>query len=156
MKTMLIPSRALLACAALILTVPHADARVYGVSASSAGRGTVYHGSGGGSAYVGPRGAVAQGPNGNVAAANRYGGAVAAGPNGAVARGATAGLPRWRRMAAWSRRAPWPPRCLPATSGRFPPATAPVYYGGYNCMFVGGVYYRPVMYQGATVYVVVR
>ena len=144
MKTMHIPFRALLACAGLILTVSHADARAYGVSASRAGRGTVYHGSGGGSAYVGPRGAVAQGPNGNVAAANRYGGAVAAGPNGAVARGGTVG-PRWS-----------PGRCPPAMCGRFPPATAPVYYGGYNCMFVGGVYYRPVMYEGSTVYVVVR
>ena len=30
-----------------------------------------------------------------------------------------------------------------------------VYYGGYNCFFVGGVYYRPEFYQGNTVYVVV-
>jgi hypothetical protein len=140
---MLTSTRALLACAALILTVSHADARVYGVSATRAGRGTVYHGSGGGSAYVGPRGAVAQGPNGNVAAANRYGGAVVAGPNGAVARtgygGAAVVAP------------------LPAGYVRTVPyGYRPVYYGGYNCMFVGGVYYRPVMYQGSTVYVVVR
>ncbi len=31
-----------------------------------------------------------------------------------------------------------------------------VAYRGYSCMFVGGVYYRPVMYEGATVYVVVN
>jgi hypothetical protein len=30
-----------------------------------------------------------------------------------------------------------------------------MYYGGYNCFFVGGIYYRPVIYEGATVYVVV-
>jgi hypothetical protein len=143
MKTMLIPCRALLACAALILTVSHADARAYGVSATRTGRGTVYHGSGGGSAYVGPRGAVAQGPNGNVAAANRYGGAAVAGPNGAVVRGGGGAA-----VVA---------RPLPSGYVRVVPAGyRPVYYGGYNCMFVGGVYYRPVMYQGSTVYVVVR
>lgn len=27
---------------------------------------------------------------------------------------------------------------------------------GYTCSYVGGIYYRPVMYQGSTVYVVVR
>lgn len=31
-----------------------------------------------------------------------------------------------------------------------------VVYGGYNCYFVGGVYYRAVMYEGATVYVIVN
>ncbi len=144
MKTMLIPSRALLACAALILTVSQADARAYGVSTSRAGRGTVYHGSGGGSAYVGPRGAVAQGPNGNVAAANRRGGAVVAGPNGAVARGGYGGAAVVARP-------------LPSGYVRTVPyGYRPIYYGGYNCMFVGGIYYRPVMYEGSTVYVVVR
>jgi hypothetical protein len=29
-------------------------------------------------------------------------------------------------------------------------------YRGYNCRFVGGVYYRPVMYQGTSVWVVVH
>jgi hypothetical protein len=136
-------TRALLACAALILTVSHAAARAYGVSASRAGRGTVYHGSGGGSAYVGPRGAVAQGPNGNVAAANRYGGAVVAGPNGAVARTGYGGAAVVAPLpVGYVRTVPYGYRT--------------VYYGGYNCMFVGGVYYRPVMYQGTTVYVVVR
>jgi hypothetical protein len=28
-------------------------------------------------------------------------------------------------------------------------------YMGYSCRYVGGVYYRPVMYQGATVWVIV-
>lgn len=31
-----------------------------------------------------------------------------------------------------------------------------VMYRGYNCRFVGGVYYRPVMYQGTSVWVVVH
>ena len=30
-----------------------------------------------------------------------------------------------------------------------------IVYRGYNCYFVGGVYYRSVMYQGTTVYVIV-
>jgi len=30
-----------------------------------------------------------------------------------------------------------------------------VYYGGYWCAYAGGVYYRPVYYQGTVVYVVV-
>jgi hypothetical protein len=140
MNTKCIPFCARLACASLFLTFSQADARVYGVSASSAGRGTVYHGSGGGSAYVGPRGAVAQGPNGNVAAAGRYGGAAVAGPN--------------RTVVATGR-----PVVAPLPGGYIravPAGYRPVYYGGYNCMFVGGIYYRPVMYQGSTVYVVVN
>jgi hypothetical protein len=142
MKTTLRSSHLLLGCAALLLTASFAEARVYGVSASSAGRGTVYHGSGGGSAYVGPRGAVAQGPNGNVAAANRYGGAVAVGPNGAAYR-----PPAYRP----------PATTLPAGYIRVVPSGyRTVYYGGYNCCFVGGIYYRPIMYQGTSVYIVVK
>ncbi len=38
---------------------------------------------------------------------------------------------------------------LPAGCIRVVPA-------GYTCRYVGGIYYRPVMYQGSTVYVVVR
>ena len=30
-----------------------------------------------------------------------------------------------------------------------------VYYGGYQCAYVNGVYYRPVYYQGIIIYVVV-
>lgn len=140
MNTKLIPRSAPFACAVLFFAVSNAEARVYGVSASSAGRGTVYHGSGGGSAYVGPRGAVAQGPNGNVAAAGRYGGAAVAGPN--------------RTVVATGR-----PVVAPLPGGyirTLPVGYRPIYYGGYNCMFVGGIYYRPVMYQGTTVYVVVN
>ena len=28
-------------------------------------------------------------------------------------------------------------------------------YGGYNCFVAGGVYYRPIIYSGQTVYVIV-
>jgi hypothetical protein len=31
-----------------------------------------------------------------------------------------------------------------------------VYYGGYQCYYVGGIYYRPVIYGGSTAYVIVR
>jgi hypothetical protein len=30
------------------------------------------------------------------------------------------------------------------------------FYGGYNCYYAGGIYYRPVIYGGQTVYVVVQ
>jgi hypothetical protein len=30
-----------------------------------------------------------------------------------------------------------------------------VAYAGYTCRYVGGIYYRPVMYQGTTAWVVV-
>ncbi len=36
-----------------------------------------------------------------------------------------------------------------------PPGYRMAWYGGYNCYFVGGVYYRPEFYEGRTVYVVV-
>lgn len=91
----------------------------------------------GGRAYaVGPRGAAVAGPNG-AAAVGRYGGAAAVGPHGGVAvRG---------------------PVAYPSTYIRTIPAGyRTVYYGGYNCFYVGGIYYRPVIYQGTTVYVVVN
>ncbi len=37
-----------------------------------------------------------------------------------------------------------------------PPGYRAAYYGGYNCYYAGGVYYRPVIYGGNTVYVVVQ
>ena len=40
--------------------------------------------------------------------------------------------------------------------GAIPGAYRPVFYGGYNCYYAGGVYYRAVFYQGNTVYIVVR
>ena len=36
-----------------------------------------------------------------------------------------------------------------------PPGYRMAWYGGYNCYYTGGVYYRPTFYQGSTVYVVV-
>jgi hypothetical protein len=36
-----------------------------------------------------------------------------------------------------------------------PPGYRMMWYGGYNCYYVGGVYYRPEFYQGSTVYIVV-
>jgi len=36
-----------------------------------------------------------------------------------------------------------------------PPGYRMAWYGGYNCYYAGGVYYRPEFYQGSTVYVVV-
>jgi hypothetical protein len=40
--------------------------------------------------------------------------------------------------------------------GAIPGAYRAVYYGGYNCYYAGGAYYRPAFYQGNTVYIVVR
>lgn len=158
------PYRMLLASAVLLLTATLAEARSYGVSSSSAGRGTKYTTERGGSAYVGPRGVAVEGAGGNKAAANRYGGAAYSGPNsaGAVNRygGATAVTNSgdvYRRgggVAAAPVRVAAP---LPAGYIRtVPVGYTTVVYGGYSCRYVGGVYYRPVFYGGSTVYVVVR
>ena len=160
MKTTLHISRALLAGAALILTASIAEAgRSYGgVSSSSAGRGTKYTTERGGTAYVGPRGVAVEGSQGNKAAAGRYGGATAVTNSGDVYR-------RGGGVAA----APVYPARYPAANTTVVATTLPagyirvvptgyttVVYGGYTCCYVGGIYYRPVMYQGSTVYVVVR
>ena len=80
---------------------------------------------------------VAAGPNRAVVSGPR--GVVAAGPNGAVAV---------RRPVATT---------LPAGYIRTVPAGyRTVVYRGYSCRYVGGIYYRPVMYGGTTVYVVVH
>lgn len=77
---------------------------------------------------AGPQRAVVSGPRG----------VAAVGPNGAAAV---------RRPVATT---------LPAGYRRSVPAGyRTVAYRGYNCRFVGGVYYRPVIYGGSTVYVVV-
>jgi len=147
------PSLALLAGALVVLSTTVATARPWGVSSYSAGRGTVYDTSRGGQAYVGPRGYAAEGANGRTAASGRYWGAYS-GPNvnagytrygaaysapnsaGYVARGGTAGY-----AAGYVR--------------TVPVGAQPVVYGGYNCYYAGGVYYRPVYYGGTVVYVVV-
>ncbi|MDD5201486.1 MAG: hypothetical protein PHC88_16970, partial [Terrimicrobiaceae bacterium] len=129
---------ALLAGAALVLTASIADARPYGVSSYSAGRGTAYTTSRGGSAYVGPRGFAAQGADGRTAAVTQRGAAYS-GPNGAAYATTRPGF------------AP-----LPGGYVRTVPVGAqPVVYGGYNCYYAAGVYYRPVFYGGSTVYVAV-
>lgn len=177
MKTMLQTPRALLAGAALLLTATSADARDFGVSSSSKGRGTKYETERGGTAYVGPRGVAAEGAKGNKAAANRYGGAAYSGPNsaGAVNRygGATAvtndgdvyrrgggAVPAARPVAVAPVRVAAPTAVVvaPLPSGYIrtvPAGSRRIVYRGYNCYFVGGIYYRAVMYEGATVYVVV-
>jgi hypothetical protein len=119
MKTILQPSRLLLAAAVTLLPLvasPHAEARsAYGVA--------------------GPRGAAVVGSDRAVAVTRR--GVAVAGPSGAaVVRRPVAPLPRGYVAVV-------------------PSGYRTVVYRGYSCRFVGGIYYRPVMYQGSTVYVVV-
>lgn len=86
---------------------------------------------------AGPRGAAVVGPDRAVAVTRR--GVAVAGPQGtAVARRPVAVAP------------------LPVGYIRVVPAGyRTVVYRGYPCRYVGGVYYRPVMYQGTTVYVTI-
>lgn len=176
MKTTLQFSRALLTGAALLITTTLGEARDFGVSTSSKGRGTKIETERGGTAYVGPRGVAAEGAGGNKVAAGRYGGAAYSGPNsaGAVNRygGATAVTKDgdvYRRGGGVAARpvAVAPVRVVAPTTVVVAPLPAgyirvvptgyrTIVYRGYSCRYVGGVYYRPVMYQGATVYVVVR
>jgi hypothetical protein len=152
MKTSLKISRAIAMGAMLLGTAAVAQADVYGVR--------------------GPRGAAVVGEDRAAAVTRR--GVAASGPNGtAVARRPVAPAPvvvAPRPVVV----APAPvvvaPRPvvvapapvvvaapLPAGYVRVVPAGyRTVVYRGYNCRYVGGVYYRPVMYQGSAVYVVVR
>jgi hypothetical protein len=197
MKIKLQHSSALLAGATLLLSASIADARSYGVSSSSAGRGTKYTSSRGGSAYVGPHGAAAQGANGRTAAATKNGAAYA-GPHGAAVGGrygsaavtnnkgayatsggayaavatrpvattlpvsgvAAATRPVATTLPAGGAAVATPPvaTTLPAGYISTVPAgyTTTVMHGGYSCSYVGGIYYRPVFYEGTTVYVVVN
>jgi hypothetical protein len=159
MKTSLKISRAMAMGAMLLGMAAVAQADVYGVR--------------------GPRGAAVVGED-RAAAVTRRGVAVS-GPNGtAVARRPVAPAPvvvAPRPVAVAPRPvvvAPAPvvvaPRPvvvapapvvvaapLPAGYVRVVPAGyRTVVYRGYNCRYVGGVYYRPVMYQGSAAYVVVR
>jgi hypothetical protein len=43
----------------------------------------------------------------------------------------------------------------PAYIATLPAGYRPMAYRGYNCFFVGGIYYRPIIYGGQTVYVIV-
>ena len=147
MKTSLKISRAMAMGAMLLGTAAVAQADVYGVR--------------------GPRGAAVVGED-RAAAVTRRGVAVS-GPNGtAVARRPVAVAPRPVVVApAPVVVAPRPvvvapapvvvAAPLPAGYVRVVPAGyRTVAYRGYNCRYVGGVYYRPVMYQGSAVYVGVR
>jgi hypothetical protein len=147
MKTSLKISRAMAMGAMLLGMAAVAQADVYGVR--------------------GPRGAAVVGED-RAAAVTRRGVAVS-GPNGtAVARRPVAVAPRPVVVApAPVVVAPRPvvvapapvvvAAPLPAGYVRVVPAGyRTVVYRGYNCRYVGGVYYRPVMYQGSAVYVVVR
>lgn len=142
-----------LVAGALLLAASMADARPYDVSSSSKGRGTKYTTERGGSAYVGPRGTVAQGADGRTAAAGRRGAAVA-GPNGAAAVRTTRTVHTDSTAVVTSQKVV---TTLPAGYIRTVPAGyKTIAYRGYTCRYVGGVYYRPVFYGGSTVYVVVR
>ena len=137
MKTSLKISRAMAMGAMLLGTAAVAQADVYGVR--------------------GPRGAAVVGED-RAAAVTRRGVAVS-GPNGtAVARRPVAPAPVV--VAPRPVVAPAPvvvAAPLPAGYVRVVPAGyRTVVYRGYSCRYVGGVYYRPVMYQGSAVYVVVR
>ncbi len=147
MKTSLKISRAMAMGAMLLGMAAVAQADVYGVR--------------------GPRGAAVVGED-RAAAVTRRGVAVS-GPNGtAVARRPVAVAPRPVVVApAPVVVAPRPvvvapapvvvAAPLPVGYVRVVPAGyRTVVYRGYNCRYVGGVYYRPVMYQGSAVYVVVR
>ncbi len=166
MKTIFTKSHVLLAGASLLLSVSSAAGRSYGVSAQSAGRGTKYTTQRGGEAYVGPHGVAAQGANGRTAAATPRGAAVA-GPNGAAVSGrygAAAVGPNGAAVSGRYGAAAVGPNGGVAVAARplptgyirtVPSGYRPVVYRGYNCYFVGGIYYRAVFYQGATVYVIV-
>lgn len=164
-------SSTLLAGAAFVFTAACVEARDFGVSTSSAGRGTKIETQRGGTAYVGPRGVAAEGAGGNKAAANRYGGAAYSGPNSAGARNRYGGATAVTDSGDVYRRgggvAAAPVRVAPSTTvvtttlpagyiRTVPAGYTTVVYRGYTCRYVGGVYYRPVMYGGTTVYVVVR
>jgi hypothetical protein len=149
-----ISSLALLAGTAIFLTTFAVEARPYGVSSHSAGRGTVYNTSRGGEAYVGPRGFAAQGADGRSAASGRYG-SVYSGPNATAVSGRYGAAYSGPNSAGYVART----GSVGYAGGYIntvPVGARPIVYGGYNCYYAGGVYYRPVIYGGTTVYVVVN
>lgn len=162
-------SHALHVSVALLFAATLAEARDFGVSTSSAGRGTKVTTERGGTAYVGPRGAAAESAGGKKAASGVRGSAYS-GENVKAASGRRGSAAVTESGNVYARRNPvavtaHPTAAAPTTVVAAPlPAgyirTIPagyrtVVYGGYNCYLVGGVYYRPVFYGGSTVYVVV-
>lgn len=140
----------LLTTALVLLAASAGQARDYGVSSRSAGRGTVYTDNRGGSAYVGPNGVTALGANGRSAAVTDRGAAVVD-PNGAAVSGryGTAYYGGTGGAVVTTGVAPLPAGYITAV-----PVGAPTFaVSGYNCYFINGIYYRPVFYGGTTVYV---
>ena len=140
---------AFLVAATLAATDTAHAGRVYGatVTRGYAGRGGV----------AASRTTVVRGPAGNTAvrrttvvAGNRgySGGAVAAAAVGGAVVGATIANNRNPTVVV-----------TPLPSGYYatiPPGYTVVTYGGYQCYYVGGVYYRPVIYGGNTTYIIVH
>jgi hypothetical protein len=146
-----------LATAAILLAASVAQARDYGVSSRSAGRGTVYSDNRGGSAYVGPRGVAAQGANGRSAVATergaavsgRYGAAAVGDNRAAYARGYGTAYAGAAVVTTGTAAAP-----LPAGYITGIPPNAPTFIiSGTTCYFINGIYYHAVFYAGNTVYV---
>lgn len=160
-------SPALIATIAVLATSSAGIAREFGVSSSARGFGTRYQTERGGNAYVGPRGAAIETAGGNTAVAGPRGaaysgenvtavsgmrGAAYSGPNTtAVATDRVAAVEGPNTTAVAVRPPSLPYGYIRALPG---PCTA-VVYGGYSCLYSGGLYYRPVMYAGQTVYVIV-
>jgi hypothetical protein len=158
--------RSALAAALCLVGFAPANARDFGVSTSSYGRGTKVTTERGGTAYVGPRGVAAESAGG-YRAASGVRGAAYSGPNssGVAVRGGGAAVATggqvYARPAAVAPVAPVArvaPAAVPYPAGYvrvLPGGAATVAYRGYSCFYVGGIYYRPVIYQGSTIYVVV-
>ena len=143
MKTKFHFAGPLLMGAVLLLSTSLADARVYGV-ASGPNRTVV----------SGRRGVAVSGPNGSAAARRPVARPVVVAPRPVVvAPRPVVVAPRPVVVA------PRPVVVAPVLPRGYvsvvPAGYRTVVYRGYNCRFVGGVYYRPVLYQGATVYVTV-
>lgn len=143
----------LLATAALLLGTTEANAgrRAYGVSgdrgsAVATRRGVAWSGEHS-SGAVTRRGAAVATDDGFAAAGRR--GAVVAGNDGFAAAGRRGAVVAGDNGVAVARR-PVAPVVRPLPRGYI--ATVPVgyrriVYRGYNCYFVGGIYYRAVMYE---------
>lgn len=151
---------------ALLALTTLGTARDFGVSTSSKGRGTKIETERGGTAYVGPRGAAVDTANGTKAASGVRGSAYsgenvkgASGRRGAAYSGPNSSGIETRRVTAVEgpNNSAVAVRPLPAGYIRTVPAGyRKVAYKGYSCLYVGGIYYRPVIYGGETVYVIVR
>ena len=138
MKTTLHLSRALLAGAAMLLTVPAAHASCYGVCRPA------YH-----PAYHRDA-AVVAGAAAGAAVANADD-ATWVDPNGTTQSGQTAPPPG----VSPANVAPDVDVPMNGYVRTIPANYQTVTYQGYTCYLANGTYYRPIFYQGSTVYVVV-